>query len=78
MIDNSGVSGTQRRRRSANSLTNLGSFNSSGEHPLVLDTSYEENIEQGDVVDEDNEEWFYYKGKHEGLNLMHMICPLVH
>ena len=66
MIDNSASGSAQRRRRrSANgSLTNLGSFNSSGEHQLVLDTSYEENnIEQGDVVDDENEEWFYYKGK---------------
>ena len=68
MIDNS-VSGSaqssRRRRRGSNgNLTNFGSFNS-GEHQLVLDTSYEENnmIEQGDMIDEDNEEWFYYKGE---------------
>jgi len=65
MIDNSGSGTSQRRRSSAggNSLTNFGSFNS-GEHQSVLDTSYEENnIEQGDAVDEESEEWFYYKGK---------------
>ena len=76
MIDNSVIGTQSRRRRSANgSFTNLGSFNS-GDHLSVLDTSYEENnIEQGDVVDENNEEWFYYKGEYEGLNLMHLICP---
>jgi len=62
MIDNSVSGSTQRRRRrSGNSLTNFGSF-TSGDHQL--DTNYEENnIEQGDVVDEESEEWFYYKGK---------------
>ena len=42
MIDNSGAT-QSRRRRSANSLTNFGSFNS-GEQQSMLDTSYEEKI----------------------------------
>jgi len=63
MIDNSVSGSTQRRRRrSANSLTNFGSF-TSGDHQL--DTNYEENNieQQGEVIDDENEEWFYYKGE---------------
>ena len=75
MIDNSGATQSRRRRSANGSLTNFGSFNSGGEHQSVLDTSYEENnkIEQGDVVDEENEEWFYYKGEYFKFDAYDML-----